>query len=372
MQSAAGAGQVILDNATGGTATALSGNGPSRSPPEPAGSSRRRATSRTRPTWAVPSSVTLTDAGPIGTSANPVQLGTTSLTTSTSAGNSSQFLQALTSNTVTAASLNAGSGTINLQTGSFKLGAANAISSTSAVSLANVAGTTLNLNNFNDTIASLVGGGTTGGNVTLGTATLTTGNSSSTNYGGVISGTGGLTTQGSADVHAFWYGHLYRRHYHQCRHLAGERVARFGECRVRCQWGNPGRQRHGGGVDHGFRRHLARSVFRIDRNGNLQHRRQTFNSGSAFDVDLNGTTAGSGYDQLDVTGNRRRRTPSPRSNLAVGPQLFRQHRNHLQYPRHQLGRHRNISWATTREPRLRPTARYSPSPTRAAPAIMWS
>src|SRR5439155_267755 len=86
----------------------------------------------------------------------------------------------------------------NLQGGTFQLGAANAISSNSAVSLANVAGATLNLNNFNDTIFSLSGGGTTGGNVTLGSGTLTTGDSNATTtFAGVISGTGAITKIGS-------------------------------------------------------------------------------------------------------------------------------------------------------------------------------
>src|SRR4029078_3661263 len=63
--------------------------------------------------------------------------------------------------------------------------------------LADAAGAIFNLNNFNETIASLAGGGTTGGNVTLGSATLTTGNNLDTTYSGVVSGTGGLTKQGS-------------------------------------------------------------------------------------------------------------------------------------------------------------------------------
>ncbi len=77
------------------------------------------------------------------------------------------------------------------------MGIANAISSGSAVTLANVAGATLNLNGFNDTISSLAGGGTTGGNVTLGSGTLTTGNSTATTFSGIISGTGGLTKVGT-------------------------------------------------------------------------------------------------------------------------------------------------------------------------------
>jgi autotransporter-associated beta strand protein len=87
------------------------------------------------------------------------------------------------------------SGTTTISAGTFQAGATNALSANSAVSLANVASAILNLNNFNNSIASLAGGGTTGGNVTLGSGTLTIANAingSSTAYAGVISGTGGL------------------------------------------------------------------------------------------------------------------------------------------------------------------------------------
>ena len=71
----------------------------------------------------------------------------------------------------------------------------------SAVSLGNVSGATLNLNNFNQQIGSLAGGGSVGGNVTLGNATLTTGeDGTSTAYRGAISGTGGLTKIGSGTL----------------------------------------------------------------------------------------------------------------------------------------------------------------------------
>jgi autotransporter-associated beta strand protein len=68
------------------------------------------------------------------------------------------------------------------------------------VTLANVAGATLDITGFNTQIGSLTGGGATGGNVTLGAATLTTGgnNTSPAAYAGAISGSGGgLTKVGS-------------------------------------------------------------------------------------------------------------------------------------------------------------------------------
>ncbi len=69
---------------------------------------------------------------------------------------------------------------------------------TSAVTLANIAGVTYNLNGANRTIGSLAGGGATGGNVTLGASTLTTGgDNTSTTFSGIISGTGGLIKAGT-------------------------------------------------------------------------------------------------------------------------------------------------------------------------------
>ena len=86
-----------------------------------------------------------------------------------------------------------------ISAGTLKAGAANVLSSNSAYSLANTSGAVLDLNNTAQTIASLSGGGATGGNVSTGgtSGILTTGDSTSTTFGGTISGDGGLTKQGS-------------------------------------------------------------------------------------------------------------------------------------------------------------------------------
>ncbi len=77
-------------------------------------------------------------------------------------------------------------------------GVSGAFGLNSAVTLANVSGATLALGGFDTQIGSLAGGGTTGGNVSLGANTLTTGgNNTSPTYSGVISGTGGLTKIGT-------------------------------------------------------------------------------------------------------------------------------------------------------------------------------
>ena len=82
-------------------------------------------------------------------------------------------------------------------------GSSGAFGVNSAVTLANTSGVALALNGFNTQIGSLTGGGGTGGNVTLGGATLTVGadnTSPTTPFYGVISGSGGLTKIGAGTL----------------------------------------------------------------------------------------------------------------------------------------------------------------------------
>jgi autotransporter-associated beta strand protein len=79
-----------------------------------------------------------------------------------------------------------------VNTGGLRAGGANVFAPNSAFTIAG--GATLDLNNFNNSIGSLAGAG----GVTLGSATLATGNvGTSTIYSGDISGTGGLTKVGA-------------------------------------------------------------------------------------------------------------------------------------------------------------------------------
>ena len=83
-------------------------------------------------------------------------------------------------------------GATNVNAGTLQAGAVNALSPFSAFTV--TSGATLALNNFNQSIGSLAGAGS----VTLGAATLTSGNdNTSTTFSGVISGAGGLTKIGS-------------------------------------------------------------------------------------------------------------------------------------------------------------------------------
>lgn len=100
--------------------------------------------------------------------------------------------------TVTFSGANTYTGATTVNAGTLKAGVASvanvsgAFGNNSAVSLANVAGATLDITGFNTQIGSLTGGGATGGNVTLGAATLTVGgdNSSPAAFAGTLAGTG--------------------------------------------------------------------------------------------------------------------------------------------------------------------------------------
>ena len=86
-------------------------------------------------------------------------------------------------------------GATAVNVGTLQAGAINAFSPSSAFSIAS--GAVLNLAGFNQTIGSLSGAGA----VTLGAATLTTGNdNTNTTYSGVMSGTGGLTKIGNGTL----------------------------------------------------------------------------------------------------------------------------------------------------------------------------
>jgi autotransporter-associated beta strand protein len=96
--------------------------------------------------------------------------------------------------------------------GTVKVGHAQALGTSAAVSLADNSNAILDLNGFDLTIGSLAGGGTqgtsgqatfgtSGGTVALGSQTLTVGNASDTVFGGTITGTGGsLVKVGSGQL----------------------------------------------------------------------------------------------------------------------------------------------------------------------------
>ncbi len=107
-------------------------------------------------------------------------------------------LTQLAGGTLTLSGTNSYSGATTISSGTLKAGSTSAFGTNSAVTLANVATAILDITGFNNSIGSLAGGGATGGNVTLGTTTLTLGgDGTSTSYDGVISGTGAVTKTGT-------------------------------------------------------------------------------------------------------------------------------------------------------------------------------
>jgi fibronectin-binding autotransporter adhesin len=145
-----------------------------------------------------------------GTTGGDVVLGTKTLTVGDSTSTTYSGVISGTngnltkqgSGTLTLDNANTYTGATTLNAGTLALSGSGSLASSTALSLANVASAIFNISGVTSgsTIGSLAGGGGTGGNVVLGTKTLTVGNSTSTTYSGVISGSGGLTKQGSGTL----------------------------------------------------------------------------------------------------------------------------------------------------------------------------
>ena len=165
----AGAGRIILDDA-GSASPALNGNGGLVSLVVGTGGIVAKATNQAGTAdISNTSSLVLNSAGPLGSTAHPLQLAATPLITSTMADSSNQYLIGL--GTILATSLNAGTGTITLSGNStFQMGAANSIQSASSLTVD--APTIVDLNGFAQTAAALNGAGFITNNAG-GAATLT-------------------------------------------------------------------------------------------------------------------------------------------------------------------------------------------------------
>ncbi|MCY2987135.1 MAG: autotransporter-associated beta strand repeat-containing protein, partial [Planctomycetota bacterium] len=142
--------------------------------------------------------VTLNSASEIGV----VQAGGTLTIAGVVSGVSGADLAKLGSGTLILSNTgNTYSGDTWIQAGELRLGNAGVLPDGGRVTLANASGAVLNLNGHDETIGSLSGGGTLGGNVLLGTATLTLGgDDSSPLFSGNLSGSGGLTKTGTGTL----------------------------------------------------------------------------------------------------------------------------------------------------------------------------
>ncbi len=104
---------------------------------------------------------------------------------------------AVNAGTLILSGTNTGAGATTVVGGTLQAGADGALNPNSAVTMTDAAAAVLDLNGKLGTIASLAGGGPLGGNVTLGSGTLTTGDSTSTSYSGNITGAGNLVKAGT-------------------------------------------------------------------------------------------------------------------------------------------------------------------------------
>lgn len=97
------------------------------------------------------------------------------------------------SGTIVLSGANAFTGPLNITSGTVRAGSTAALGNNVAVTLNNSSGVQLDLNGFSNSIGSLTGGGSLGGNLTLGAATLTVGaaNTSPAVFAGTVNGAAG-------------------------------------------------------------------------------------------------------------------------------------------------------------------------------------
>jgi autotransporter-associated beta strand protein len=94
---------------------------------------------------------------------------------------------------------NSFTGAVTVGGGTLRMdGSDHRLPTNAVVNLADAAGTTLDLNGFNQQLTAIAGGGASGGNISLGNGTLTVSGNGST-FGGILSGTGSLFKIGSGN-----------------------------------------------------------------------------------------------------------------------------------------------------------------------------
>jgi fibronectin-binding autotransporter adhesin len=149
-----------------------------------------------------------------GASGGTVALGNARLTIGADGTSPAAFAGRITGSSVGGSLTKAGGGTLilsgtnsyrgdtTISAGTLQTGSSTALAPYAAVVLANTAGATLDLAGFDNTVGSLTGGGATGGNVVLGSGTLTIGSDNQTRaaYAGVISGAGSIRKIGSGTL----------------------------------------------------------------------------------------------------------------------------------------------------------------------------
>jgi len=146
--------------------------------------------------------LTFAGAASLGSSARTITTTNTGLTSFSGVVSGSGGIVKEGAGTMVLSGSNSFTGNTTVNAGTVRASSAGtAFGSNSRLTIANTAGAQVDLNNFNTTVGSLAGGGASGGNLSIGSATLTTGgdNSSST-YAGIIAGTGSLVKTGTGTL----------------------------------------------------------------------------------------------------------------------------------------------------------------------------
>ena len=259
-------------------------------------------TSGSAPNDIIANRVSLTSgSGGIGLSGNPLNFDANQLVTSSS-GNADQFINEAGSVLIDAAGLTAGTGTIQFSGGAFTLNGSDRIADSTVLQVPS--GATVKLNGFLETVAGLTGNGSVlNGSATAGSLTLNSSNN--TTFDGVLggatandkkfslnkSGTGTLTLTGTntfTGLTTIDAGKLL---------LNGSLTS---DVIVASSGTFGGSGTIGGG--HTLTVNNGGTLAPGNSPGIVNSGSVTFNSGSIFSVELNGTTVGTGYDQLNVTG----------------------------------------------------------------------
>jgi autotransporter-associated beta strand protein len=151
--------------------------------------------------WLNNSSNTLTIAGSINNSSSDLTVGGSGATLISGTMSGAGTLNKDGAGILTLSGSNTNTGTITVLNGTLKSGSSTAFVSSTPIVIADAAGATLDITGINTTLGSLAGGGSTGGEVTLGGATLTVGaNNSTTSFAGVISGSGNFVKTGTGTL----------------------------------------------------------------------------------------------------------------------------------------------------------------------------
>lgn len=187
-------------------------------------------------------------------------------------------------------------GNVTVNSGTFRLGSADRIADTRFVALGN--GATFDLAGFNETVGGIDGGVTSA--ITLGAGTLTTGGLNiATQFFGAISGTGGLVKEGSAALSL-----------ERTNSYTGATSVNAGTLLVNGSITSDVTVANGATIG-GKGTIGSGNTLTVQSGGNvapgtspgiLTTGNVSFESGSVFNIELNGTTVGTQYDQLNVLG----------------------------------------------------------------------